>query len=117
MILPPNRATAARDEASRTMSARHVSAASVKTLATAAASAVRRGLGVIAPIWRGRTRAEDCSGLARVLQEKPLCENEASLLAGCAGTPAPHEVVVDSRRALLYARLRRRFPLRIAAPR
>ena len=42
---------------------------------------------------------------------------EARLLLGCDPTPASYEVIVDPHRAVLYAELRRRFPLRFAAPR
>lgn len=42
---------------------------------------------------------------------------EARLLLGCDPTPARYEVIVDPHRAVLYAELRRRFPLRFAAPR
>lgn len=41
----------------------------------------------------------------------------AHLLVSCEPIPVRYEVVVDPRRALLHARLRRGFPLRIAAPR
>ncbi|HEY7889643.1 MAG TPA: hypothetical protein VIC29_15590 [Steroidobacteraceae bacterium] len=42
---------------------------------------------------------------------------EAALLVSCDLTPTQYEVVADPRRGLLYASLRRRFPLRIATPR
>jgi hypothetical protein len=44
-----------------------------------------------------------------------ISENEARFLVGCDPTPAQYEVIVDPRRGLLHAELRRRFPLRIAA--
>lgn len=62
---------------------------------------------MIAQFRRGRTRAEDHQHPAQ----------EARPLAGGQATPAPQEVGIDQRRARLYERLRRRFPLRIAAPR
>lgn len=62
---------------------------------------------MIALIRRGRTRAEDH-------QHPP---EEARPPASGEPTPARHEVGIDPRRARLYERLRRRFPLRIAAPR
>lgn len=63
---------------------------------------------MIARIWRGWTRADDCLEVMK----------EARPLVGGAATPARNDdVAADSRRSRLYARLRRRFPLRIAAPR
>lgn len=46
----------------------------------------------------------------------PLLSNkEARFLLGSDPAPALYEVIIDPRRARLYADLRRRFPLRIAA--
>ena len=59
---------------------------------------------MIARIWRGRTRADDLTS-----------DREARFLPGCDPAPARHQVIIDPRRARLYADLRRRFPLRIAA--
>lgn len=42
---------------------------------------------------------------------------EARLLLGGDPAPAQYEVIIDPQRALLYAELRRRFPLRFAAVR
>ena len=42
---------------------------------------------------------------------------EAHLLVSCDPTPARYEVIIDPNRTVLYAELRRRFPLRFAAPR
>lgn len=44
-------------------------------------------------------------------------DKEARLLLGCDPTPARYDVIVDPQRALLYAELCRRFPLRFAGPR
>jgi hypothetical protein len=44
-------------------------------------------------------------------------DREARLLLGCDPAPARYEVIIDPQRAVLYAELRRRFPLRFAAPR
>lgn len=46
-----------------------------------------------------------------------LAEQEARLLLGRDPTSTRYEVMMEPRRALLYAALRRRFPLRLAAPR
>lgn len=46
-----------------------------------------------------------------------LSEKEARLLLGRDPTSTRYDVIVEPRRALLYAALRGRFPLRIAAPR
>jgi hypothetical protein len=46
-----------------------------------------------------------------------LSEKEARLLLGGDPIAARYQVILDPPRALLYAELRRRFPLRIAAPR
>ena len=46
-----------------------------------------------------------------------ISENEARLLLGYDPTAASYEVMIDPQRAVLYAELRRRFPLRFAAPR
>lgn len=62
---------------------------------------------MIAQIWRGRTRAED----------RQDSEKKARPHVSADPAPAANEVVADPRRSRLYARLRRRFPLRIAAPR
>lgn len=51
------------------------------------------------------------------LAAPPLSEQETRLLVGCDPTPARYDVITDPRRARLYAELRRRFPLRIAAVR
>ncbi|HEY1890159.1 MAG TPA: hypothetical protein VGG63_07125 [Steroidobacteraceae bacterium] len=45
----------------------------------------------------------------------PISDKEARFLLSCDPAPAGYEVVIDPRRARLYADLRRRFPLRIAA--
>ena len=47
----------------------------------------------------------------------PPSDKEARLLIGCDLTSARYEVIIDPERALLYAELRRRFPLRFAGPR
>jgi|SRR5215469_6357596 len=47
----------------------------------------------------------------------PVSAQEARLLLGGDLTPARYEVIIDPQRALLYAELARRFPLRFAAPR
>lgn len=44
-------------------------------------------------------------------------DKEVRLLLGCDLTSARYDVIIDPQRALLYAELRRRFPLRFAAPR
>ena len=62
---------------------------------------------MIARIWHGRTRAEDRHDI----------EKEARAPVSGELTPARNGAVADPRRSRLYARLRRRFPLRIAAPR
>lgn len=46
-----------------------------------------------------------------------ISEKEARLLLGYDPTAASYEVMIDPQRAVLYAELRRRFPLRFAAPR
>lgn len=46
-----------------------------------------------------------------------LSEKEARLLLGRDPTSTRYEVMIEPHCALLYAALRRRFPLRIAAPR
>jgi hypothetical protein len=80
-----------------------------------------RGSEMIAQIWRGGTRAEDSQVVRASRDQTPdqplLCEQEAPRLLGSDPTRARNEVVVDPRRARLYTDLRRRFPLRIAAPR
>lgn len=45
----------------------------------------------------------------------PVSAKEARLLLSGDPTPAQYEVIIDPQRALLYAELRRRFPLRFAA--
>lgn len=62
---------------------------------------------MIAQIRRGPTPAED--------HQHPVTETPAPVSGH--STPTRSEVAVDQRRARLYERLRRRFPLRIAAPR
>lgn len=62
---------------------------------------------MIVQIWRGRTPAEDRRDAGK--EAHPPVSGDL--------TPVPDEVVADPRRSRLYARLRRRFPLRIAAPR
>lgn len=46
-----------------------------------------------------------------------LSETEMRLLTGGDPIATRYQVILDPPRALLYAELRRRFPLRIAAPR
>ncbi len=53
----------------------------------------------------------------QVPQPSPPSDGEARLLLGCDLTSARYEVIIDPERALLYAELRRRFPLRFAGPR
>lgn len=62
---------------------------------------------MIAQIRRGPAPAED--------HQHPVTEAPAPV----SGEPTPKrsEVAADQRRARLYERLRRRYPLRIAAPR
>ncbi|HEV2269872.1 MAG TPA: hypothetical protein VGR92_10455 [Steroidobacteraceae bacterium] len=62
---------------------------------------------MIARIWRGRIRAADRNDSEQ--QVRPLVSGDL--------TPARNDAVADPRRSRLYASLRRRFPLRIAAPR
>lgn len=50
-------------------------------------------------------------------QPPPPSDREARLLLGCDLTSTCYDVVIDPERALLYAELRRRFPLRFAGPR
>ncbi|HXS21270.1 MAG TPA: hypothetical protein VN735_08545 [Steroidobacteraceae bacterium] len=50
-------------------------------------------------------------------QPSPPSDKEARLLLGCDLTSARYDVIIDPQRALLYAELRRRFPLRFAGPR
>lgn len=57
------------------------------------------------------------SGREQSLQPSAPSAEEARLLIGCDPTSARYEVIVDPPRALLYAELRRRFPMRFAAPR
>jgi hypothetical protein len=57
------------------------------------------------------------SGREQSLQASAPSAEEARLLLGCDPTSARYEVIVDPPRALLYAELRRRFPMRFAAPR
>lgn len=64
---------------------------------------------MIAQIRRGRTRAEN-------RQESEEKEERPLMMSGDV-TPVQPDVATDPRRARLYARLRRRFPLRIAVPR
>ena len=54
-------------------------------------------------------------GQGAALSSPPISEREARLLLGCDSAPARYEVIIDPRRARLYADLRRRFPLRLAA--
>lgn len=59
--------------------------------------------------------------LVLTLYERPsptaplVSDKEASFLLGSDPAPARYDVVIDPRRAQLYAELRRRFPLRFAA--
>ena len=58
-------------------------------------------------------------GCAREQTPQPSLpsDKEARLLIGCDLTAVRYDVIIDPQRALLYAELRRRFPLRFAAPR
>lgn len=78
-------------------------------LTTRVASAIRESWRMIAPIWRGRQRSEDPTS--------PPFEDEARKFASRDEPPGRYQVRADARRAMLYRRLQRRFPLRIAAPR
>lgn len=62
---------------------------------------------MIARIWRGWMRAE----------ERHDWKREARQPVRADLTPAQTDAVADVHRSRLYASLRRRFPLRIAAPR
>ncbi|MHB8812377.1 MAG: hypothetical protein ACYDAE_03850 [Steroidobacteraceae bacterium] len=55
------------------------------------------------------------SGHAGNPHPPPVSAKEARLLLGADATAARYEVIIDPQRALLYAELRRRFPLRFAA--
>jgi len=67
---------------------------------------------MIAQIWRGRARAEDRHDFTRLLRAQIQA---ARFLRRCDPAPQRCEVIIDPRRALLYAELRRRFPPRIVA--
>jgi hypothetical protein len=67
---------------------------------------------MIAQIWRGRPRAEDRPDFTSLLRAQIQA---ARFLRSCDRAPQRGEVIIDPRRALLYANLRRRFPSRIVA--
>lgn len=97
------------------MSAREVSAAQRQTtFATYVVSAVRGAWATTTRALRGRKHVEDPSPPSGREARVPVSRDESSC---CAELTSCYEAAVDARRAELYARLQRQFPLRIAAPR